>query len=88
MNRILRLSMLVDPRFAFDEEIVSKAQWDLIVEDFLAFSQEMHSIENVERAEIGEGLQTLEVADALEGDVIEQAESFDDEEVECDKLLQ
>ena len=37
-NKLLRISVLLDPRFAFDESIFSKAHWALIEEDLLEFA--------------------------------------------------
>jgi hypothetical protein len=36
-NRILRLSMLVDPRFAFCEDFLYKFEWDNLEDEFVDF---------------------------------------------------
>ena len=37
-NKILRLSMIFDPRFAFDEEYLLKFEWDILEEEFIHLS--------------------------------------------------
>jgi len=37
-NKILRLSMLLDPRFAFDEEYLPRFEWDILEEEFIQLS--------------------------------------------------
>jgi len=36
-NRILRFCMIVDPRFAYDVEIISKSSWENVEQDFISF---------------------------------------------------
>ena len=38
-NKLLRIAVLLDPRFAFDESIFSKTHWPLIEEDLLEFAK-------------------------------------------------
>uniref|UniRef100_A0A914M328 BED-type domain-containing protein n=1 Tax=Meloidogyne incognita TaxID=6306 RepID=A0A914M328_MELIC len=38
-NKLLRISTLLDPRFAYDETIFSKPNWSTIEEDFIEFTK-------------------------------------------------
>jgi hypothetical protein len=38
-NKLLRISTLLDPRFAYDEEIFTKAHWAIVEEDFIEWAE-------------------------------------------------
>ena len=43
-NRILQISTLHDPRFAYNEEIWSKVRWGCVEEELIAFAKESENI--------------------------------------------
>ena len=43
-NRILQISTLLDPRFAYNEEIWSKVRWGYVEEELIAFAKESKNI--------------------------------------------
>uniref|UniRef100_A0A914KUX8 HAT C-terminal dimerisation domain-containing protein n=1 Tax=Meloidogyne incognita TaxID=6306 RepID=A0A914KUX8_MELIC len=47
-NKILRLSMIFDPRFAFDEEYLLKFEWDILEEEFIHLSIKNNESESLE----------------------------------------
>lgn len=36
-NKLLKISMIVDPRFAYDDDFQRGFEWELIEEDFIEF---------------------------------------------------
>uniref|UniRef100_A0A915NI18 HAT C-terminal dimerisation domain-containing protein n=1 Tax=Meloidogyne floridensis TaxID=298350 RepID=A0A915NI18_9BILA len=56
-NKIMRLSMLLDPRFAFDEEYLPRFEWDILEEEFIQLSiknNESGSLESFSTEDIDE----------------------------------
>ena len=39
-NRILQISTLLDPRFAYNEELWTKVRWGFVEEELVAFARE------------------------------------------------
>jgi len=43
-NRILQISTILDPRFAYDEELWSKVRWGCVEEELIAFAKESENL--------------------------------------------